>query len=47
VDGTLWSDMFSIPEIRLNLKSRVWVIIGKERGKRPEDFIVRKVKVPK
>ena len=31
-------------EIRLNLITRAWVIIAKEKGKRPEDFIVRRVK---
>lgn len=33
-----------MPEIRLNLITREWVIVAKEKGKRPEDFIVRKVK---
>lgn len=31
-------------EIRLNLITRAWVIIAKEKSKRPEDFIVRRVK---
>lgn len=33
-----------MPEIRLNLIARKWVIIAKEKGKKPEDFIVKKVK---
>ncbi len=31
-------------EIRLNLITRTWVIIAKEKGKRPEDFVERRVK---
>ena len=31
-------------EIRLNLITRTWVIIAKEKGKKPEDFIERRVK---
>jgi len=31
-------------EIRLNLITRTWVIIAKDQSKRPEDFIVRRVK---
>lgn len=27
-----------MPELRLNLVTREWVIIGREKGKRPEDF---------
>jgi len=33
-----------MPEIRLNLVARAWVIIAKEKAKKPEDFIVSKVK---
>ncbi|MBM4129210.1 MAG: DUF4931 domain-containing protein [Nitrospira sp.] len=33
-----------MPEIRLNMISRVWVIVAKEKGKKPEDFIVKKIK---
>lgn len=32
-----------MPELRLNLISREWVIIAKEKGKNPEDFIESKV----
>jgi len=31
-------------EIRLNLITRAWVILAKEKSKNPEDFIVRRVK---
>lgn len=31
-------------EIRLNLITRAWVIIAKDKSKNPEDFIVRRVK---
>jgi len=31
-------------EIRLNLITRAWVIIAKEKSKKPEDFIVRRTK---
>jgi UDPglucose--hexose-1-phosphate uridylyltransferase len=31
-------------EIRLNLITRTWVIIAKEKGKKPEDFIERRVR---
>ncbi|MEW6418421.1 MAG: DUF4931 domain-containing protein [Nitrospirota bacterium] len=33
-----------MPEIRLNLIARQWVIVEKEKGKRPDDFILKKVK---
>jgi len=33
-----------MPDIRLNLIARKWVIIAKEKGKRPQDLILRKVK---
>jgi len=32
-----------MPELRLNLISREWVIIAREKGKNPEDFIETKV----
>lgn len=31
-------------EIRLNLITRAWVIIAKEKSKKPEDFVIRRVK---
>jgi len=33
-----------MPELRMNLITRSWVIIAKEKGKKPEDFAVRRVK---
>ncbi|MEW6003468.1 MAG: DUF4931 domain-containing protein [Nitrospirota bacterium] len=33
-----------MPEIRLNLIARKWVIIAKEKGKKPEEFVKPKVK---
>lgn len=33
-----------MPELRMNLITRSWVIIANERGKKPEDFIVKRVK---
>ncbi|MBA4349360.1 MAG: galactose-1-phosphate uridylyltransferase [Thermodesulfovibrio sp.] len=31
-----------MPELRLNLITREWVIIAKEKGKKPEDFVITK-----